>query len=131
MRNTVVIEERKEKINKIKEKYNNLSMSDKNAEKIERLEITNKALNTAFGIVGLITVIDLFIPDPVLGLDELALASITGLLKLGSNIVENKIDKLASEDDASLNMNEVNTLVNGLKSTINSIQQSRSANRVI
>jgi len=131
MRSTVVIEEKKDRINKIKEKYNNLNMSDKNAEKIEKLEITSKALNTAFSIVGLITVIDLFVPDPVLGLDEIALASITGLIKLGANIVDNKIGKLAEDKSAGLDMNEVDTLVGELKSTINSIQQSRGASRTV
>ena len=81
-RETVVIPEKKRKIEKIKKKFNNPEMSDSTATKIASLEVTNNLLKAATITAGVVTVIDLFVPDPVFGLDEAALASITGLLKL-------------------------------------------------
>ena len=48
--------------------------------KIKRLELIEKILIAGTVIVGIITVIDIFIPDPILLLDEAALTAITGLL---------------------------------------------------
>ena len=79
-REKVFVSEKKSKIEKVKRKYKNMSMSDETANKIVKLNTLNKILKTATGAVGLITVIDFFVPDPVLGLDEAALTALTGLL---------------------------------------------------
>ena len=97
-RETVIIPEKKLRIEKIKKKYKNMQMSDDTAEKINHLEVTNKILKGAAILSGIITVVDFIVPDPVLGLDEVALTAITGLIKGSSSLVENKIDALANEE---------------------------------
>lgn len=125
-RETVVIPEQKRKIENIKKKFNNQEMSDTTATKIASLEVTNKLLKAATITAGVITVIDLFVPDPVLGLDEAALASITGLLKYSSTIVENKIEALANSDDASIKIDEVTKLTEQLTKTATDVKRSKS-----
>lgn len=110
----VMISENKKKIEIVKNKYKNMSMSDETAMKIVRLNTLNSVLKAATGVVGLVTVIDYFIPDPVLGLDEAALTAITTLLGYSSSLVDNKIDKIAASDDAELKMEEINNLANKL-----------------
>lgn len=128
-RETVVIPEQKRKIENIKKKFNNQEMSDTTATKIASLEVTNKLLKAATITAGVITVIDLFVPDPVLGLDEAALASITGLLKYSSTIVENKIEALANSDDASIKIDEVTKLTEQLTKTATDVKRSKSQKR--
>lgn len=128
-RETVVIPEQKRKIENIKKKFNNQEMTDTTATKIASLEVTNKILKAATITAGVITVIDLFVPDPVLGLDEAALASITGLLKYSSTIVENKIEALANSDDASIKIDEVTKLTEQLTKTATDVKRSKSQKR--
>lgn len=128
-RETVVIPEQKRKIENIKKKFNNQEMSDTTATKIASLEVTNKLLKAATITAGVITVIDLFVPDPVLGLDEAALASITGLLKYSSTIVENKIEALSNSDDASIKIDEVTKLTEQLTKTATDVKRSKSQKR--
>lgn len=128
-RETVVIPEQKRKIENIKKKFNNQEMTDTTATKIASLEVTNKLLKAATITAGVITVIDLFVPDPVLGLDEAALASITGLLKYSSTIVENKIESLANSDDASIKIDEVTKLTEQLTKTATDVKRSKSQKR--
>lgn len=129
MRETVVVPEKKKKIENIKTKYNNMKMSDSDANKIMSLEATNKILKTAMGIVGVVAVIDIIIPDPVLGLDEIALASITGLLKFATSMVDNKIDAIANSQDASLQTSEITKLTEQISNVASSVKQSRGMSR--
>ena len=110
----VMIPEKKKRIEKVKAKYKNMSMSDDTAMKIVRLNTLNNVLKAATGVVGLVTVIDYFVPDPILGLDEAALTAITGLLGYSSSLVNNKIDSIAASADAELKMEEINNLTNKL-----------------
>ena len=122
----VIIPEKKKKIEKVKAKYKNMSMSDETAMKIVRLNTINSVLKTATGAVGLITVIDFFIPDPVFGLDEAALTAITTLLGYSSSLVDNKIDKIAASDDAELKMEEINNLANKLSDVAGKVKKQNS-----
>lgn len=119
----VMISENKKKIEMVKNKYKNMSMSDETAMKIVRLNTLNSVLKAATGVVGLVTVIDYFIPDPVLGLDEVALTAITGLLGYSSSLVDNKIDKIAASDDAELKMEEINNLANKLNDVAGKVKK--------
>ena len=121
----VMIPEKKKKIERVKAKYKNMSMSDETAMKIVRLNTLNSVLKTATGAVGLITVIDYFIPDPVFGLDEAALTAITGLLGYGASLVDNKIDSLAASDDAELKMEEINNLTNKLTDVAGKVKKQK------
>lgn len=128
-RETLIVPEKKEKIEKIKRQYNNMQMSDDVAKKISRYEIANKILKAAATAVGIVTVVDLIIPDPVLGLDEAALSAITALLTTGSIFVDNKIDDLAKEGDTSIKMDEVTKLTNQMSNAAKNIKMSQQ-NRV-
>lgn len=124
-REAVFVPEKKEKIEKIKRKYKNMSMSDKDAEKIRTLEVTNSVLKTATAAAGVITVIDFFVPDPVLGLDEAALTALTGLFGYASSVVSNKIEAIANSDDAGLQMDEVTKLTEQIGNAAKSVKNSR------
>ena len=113
-RETVIVPEKKEKIEKIKRKYNNMAMSDDVAQKINRLEVTNNILKAATGVVGVVAALDWIILDPVPGVDEAVFTGATALLGLASSIVGNKIDDLANTGNADLQMEEVNKLSNQL-----------------
>ena len=125
-RETVIIPEKKEKIEKIKSKYKNMSMSDNTAKKIMSLEITNKILTAATAAVGIITVIDLFIPDPVPGIDEAILVGVSTLLGSAATIVNNKIEDLANTDNADLKMEEVNLLSKQLNDVATAVANKRA-----
>lgn len=124
-RQTIIIPEEKVKIENIKRKYKNMQMSDSAANKIISLEATNEILKLAGKAAGIITIINFIIPDPVLGLDEMALAAITGLLNMASNMVENKIDAVANSGDASLQMSEIMQLTEQMGNVATSVKSSR------
>ena len=124
-RETIFIPEKKKKIENIKNKYHNMSMSDSAASKIASLEATNNILRTATALAGVVTVIDFFVPDPVLGLDEAALTAITGLLGYASSVVNNKIDDIATSDNAELKMEEITKLSGQLSDVASKVKKSR------
>lgn len=124
-RKTVVVPTEKEKIDRIKEKYNNYQMSDDSAKKIQKLEIANKILKGATYIVGAVTVIDWIIPDPVLGIDEAILTALTALLGTATKTIENKIDDIANTGDAELQREEAQKLGNQMLDVIQTIKEHK------
>lgn len=125
MREAVYINEEKRKIEKIKTKYNNMNLDDNTAKKINNLEITNNILKSATIIAGIATIINYFIPDPIPLMDEAVMTGLTGLLKTSSTIVENKIDKLAKNGDAKIQMDEIETLTKQIKKIANEINNKK------
>ena len=121
----VMIPEKKKRIEKVKAKYKNMSMSDDAAMKIVRLNTLNNVLKAATGVVGLVTVIDYFVPDPLLGLDEAALTALTGLLGYTSSVVNNKIDDIATSDNTELKMEEITKLTGQLTDVASKVKNSR------
>lgn len=105
-RSSIVIPEKKEKIENIKKKYNKMSMSDSTASKIEKLEITNNILKTAAIGAGIVTFIDIVTLDPAPLIDEAVLTGVTTLLSTSSKIIENKINNLVESDKVNLQMEE-------------------------
>ena len=126
-RKIVVVPEKKERIAKIKQKYNNMSMSDNTADKIWKLQITNGILKAATAAVGIITVIDCFAFDPIFALDEAALTAITGLLAGASKMVDNKIEDLANSEHTDLKMEEISNLSNQLTNVFDKVNKSKMA----
>lgn len=124
---TVIVPDKKEKINKIREKYNNPNLTNADALKIESLEATNKILKNASAIAGVLFVIDLIIPDPMIGIDEAALGFITAASKSASAIVENKIEAIANSEDATLKENEVKKLAKDIGLVATTIKSNRSS----
>ena len=94
-RKIVIVPEKKKKIESIKNKYNNLSMDDKTAEKIRKLEVTNKILKASAILVGVATAINAVIPDAIPLLDEAIMGGITTAISGASVIVSNKIEDLS------------------------------------
>lgn len=127
-RETVMIKEKKSVVDKIRKKYNNPNLSEKDAKKIATLEATNKVLVGASAAAGVVTVIDLFVPDPVLGLDEAALVALTTLLGSASAFVNNKIDKIAKEENSDIQMEEIAKLSGQLTDAASKAKASRARN---
>lgn len=125
-REAVVVPEKKEKINRIKEKYGNIEMSDKTAQKIRSLEITRGVLKLATVGVGIAATIDLMVPDPVLGVDEAVLTAATGLLGFGVSMVSNKINDLAATEKTGVSMKEVEDLTDKLSTMAKAVNTSKN-----
>lgn len=125
MQNMIVIEEDKKKIEKIKKKYKNLAMDDATASKINKLEITNKLLNSAMVLAGFATVIDFVIPDPVLGLDEASLVAITTALKIVRTKIKNHINDLAISGETEIKQEDVVDLSKKLINIAENVKSNR------
>ena len=95
------------------------------SKKIEKLKILKALFLLATVFIGIITVIDIFLPDPIFLLDEAALASITGFFTYLANFVDKKIRSLQKEQRAQLNMNEVKDISNAFSSTVQEVKKSR------
>ena len=125
-RKMLFIPENKKKIEKIKKKYKNPELSDETANKIAQLQVVDKALSVASAAAGLTTVIDLLVPDPVVGLDEAALVAITSALKFAQSQVKSHITDLANEGNTEVNVDEVNKLSGQLINAAKAVKKSRT-----
>ena len=125
-RETVIVPEKKEKIERIKRKYKNMEMSDDTAKKIKNLEVVNNVLLVATGIVGVATVVNYFVPDPVPGIDEAIMTGATALLGSAATIVKNKINDLAATGTTEMKMEEVTNLSNGLSDIARQVAEKKN-----
>ena len=114
-RKTVIIPEKKEVINNIREKYYNLEMAEGTALKIASLEVTNEILAKAVKVAGVAFVIDLIVPDPVIGIDEALLGAITAATKTATVIITNKIGELAATGTTEMKVEEITRLATSIK----------------
>ena len=112
-RKPLVIKEAKDTINRIK------------SSKVERLEVVSKALGTATMVAGVITAIDLIVPDPVFGIDEAALTAITALIGTGKGIVDKQIASLKESDNYSYDQDQVNDLAKKIKGVHDAFKASK------
>ena len=87
-----------------------MEMTDDTAKKIRALEITNNVLAAATGAVGIATIVNYFVPDPVPGIDEAVMTGVTALLGSATTIVSNKIKDLAATGTTDVKMEEVTKL---------------------
>ena len=126
-RETVIVPEKKEKIERIKRKYNNMAMTDDTAKKIKNLEVVNNVLLVATGIVGVATVVNYFVPDPVPGIDEAIMTGATALLGSASTIVKNKINDLAATGTTEMKMEEVTNLSSQMADIAKKVSEKRGA----
>ena len=94
--------------------------------KINTLNIMKAMFMSLTVLVGVITIIDIFIPDPILFLDEAALASITGVLTLICGAIDSKIKDLKSGKDFNVNNEEVKQLTDALGNTASVVKSSRN-----
>lgn len=93
--------------------------------KIKSLEIIDILLTIGTVIIGIITVIDIFIPDPLFMLDEAALTAITGLLAYISSLVRKQVDKLKNGSKEKTDIRELEKLTEKVSETASSVKRSR------
>ena len=93
--------------------------------RLKRLEVIEKLLTVATIVVGIITVIDIFIPDPIFLLDEAALASITGLCQLIAGLVRSKMDELENGGKGKIEYKDVEKVTNKVSETAKTVKNSR------
>ncbi|MBE6146506.1 MAG: hypothetical protein E7171_07790 [Firmicutes bacterium] len=125
-RETVIVPEKKEKIERIKRKYQNMEMADDTAKKIKNLEVVNNILVAATGVVGILTVVNYFVPDPVPGIDEAVMTGATALLGSASTIVKNKINDLAATGTTEVKMEEVTKLSDQLSNVARKVAEKKN-----
>lgn len=112
-RQPLIIKETKDTINRIK------------SSKVERLEVVSKVLGTATMVAGVITAIDLIVPDPVFGIDEAALTALTALIGTGKGIVDKQIASLKESDNYSYDQDQVNDLAKKIKGVHDAFKTSK------
>lgn len=100
-------------------------MNDETFKKISNLKMLNNIFICGMFIVGIITIIDLFVPDPIFLLDEAALAAITALFKVLSSVVEKKIDLLSNGQDVEINGQDASLVTGAFKDTVDAVKKSR------
>ena len=93
--------------------------------KIKSLEIIDTLLIIGTIIIGIITVIDIFLPDPLFMLDEAALTAITGLLAYISSLIRKKVDKLKNGAKEKTDIKEIEKLNDKISETVSSVKRSR------
>jgi len=125
-RQAVYVNEKKEKIEKIRKKYENMNLSDNAALKINNLEVTNNILKTATAIVGLVTVINWFVPDAIPFIDETILTGLTALLGSSSKIIENNIESLNKNGSSEVKMEEIQKIAGQANQILNNIKQNKA-----
>ena len=94
-------------LDEIKKKYNSPEMIDEVASKIGKLDNTASELVMLTRIIGIICIVDLILPDPILGLDEITLVIITSIIGSVATIMNNKIQDLVVEGRAKLKLEDV------------------------
>lgn len=127
-RKVLVVPESKKRIENIKKKYNNLEMTDATAKKIGKLETTNKALTTAMLASGIVTIIDYIVPDPVIGIDEALLTTLTGTLAYAQRRVDKHINDLANTGSTRIEADEVANLSNQIINITNDVKARKNKN---
>ena len=92
---------------------------------IKTYHVLRIVLIVATIIFGVITIIDIFVPDAIFALDEAALASITGLLTFLITLVSKKEDDLKNGFSSKLEANEIEELTTKVTKTASAVKTSR------
>ena len=127
-RHMLVVPEKQETIQKMDQQYQAMK-NDPNAAKVKSLEAAGKALKIATAAIGVITVIDWIVPDPVLGIDEIGLTALTTLLGTATTMVNNKKAQLEATGEVNMSMEEVQTLAKQVGDARNKCAASRASMR--
>lgn len=75
-------------------------------------------MKKASNIAGIAFIIDLIVPDPIIGVDEFFLGTITAATKTANSIINNKIDELALSGETGAQAEEINKLASSIKSIV-------------
>ena len=91
----------------------------------EKLEKLGNGLKLATTIVGIITLIDYVIPDPLFGLDEATLTAITGLLAILAKVNLDKLEALKKGEKAKLTNEDVNEITSEVGNVIKTYKKKK------
>lgn len=92
---------------------------------IKKYEFIEKILIALAILVGVITIVDIFLPDPIFMLDEASLAAITGLLTYLSSLVRKKIEELKNGEKKRMNSKQIEEITTKVTETAASVNRSR------
>jgi hypothetical protein len=98
-------------------------------EEIKKYKILEKVLITFTIIIGIITVIDIFLPDPIFMLDEASLAAITGLLTYLSSLVRKKIEEIENGENKKIASKDIEEITSKVTETANAVSKSRKRSK--
>ena len=98
-------------------------------DKIKKYKILEKVLITFTIIIGIITVIDIFLPDPIFMLDEASLAAITGLLTYLSSLVRKKIEEIENGENKKIASKDIEEITSKVTETANAVSKSRKRSK--
>ncbi len=98
-------------------------------EEIKKYKILEKILITFTIIIGIITVIDIFLPDPIFMLDEASLAAITGLLTYLSSLVRKKIEEIENGENKKIASKDIEEITSKVTETANAVSKSRKRSK--
>ena len=98
-------------------------------DKIKKYKNLEKVLITFTIIIGIITVIDIFLPDPIFMLDEASLAAITGLLTYLSSLVRKKIEEIENNEKKKIESKDIEEITSKVTETANAVSKSRKRSK--
>ena len=93
---------------------------------IKRLEGIKTLFMILTIIVGIITVVDYIIPDPVLFIDEAVFTAIVGLFTYITSVIDSKIKNIRNGEKLKLTSADVEGFTNAVGNTTNSIKNSKN-----
>lgn len=94
-------------------------------DKLKKYKVLETVLLVLTIVIGVITIIDIFLPDPIFMLDEAALASITGLLTFFIALVEKKEQELKDGEKSKMKTKDIEEITTKVTETANAINKSR------
>lgn len=91
----------------------------------EKLEKLANGLKTATTVIGIITIIDYIIPDPLFGLDEATLTAITGLLAILAKVNLDKLEAINKGEKAKITNDDVQEITNEVGKVITTYKKRK------
>ena len=96
---------------------------------IKTYKILRVILIIATILFGVITIVDIFVPDAIFALDEAALASITGLLTFLLTLVSKKEDELNKGINKKMDSKDLEELTTKATNAAKAVKSSRKSNK--
>ena len=93
---------------------------------IKRLEGIKTLFMILTIIVGIITVVDYVVPDPILFIDEAVFTAITGLFTFITSTIDSKIKNIRNGQRLQITNEDVQGFTNAVGNTTNTIKNSKN-----
>ena len=91
--------------------------------KIKRIRTIKELFTVGTIILGIITVVDFIIPDPIILVDEALLASLTGLFTIITSTLDDKEKELINGNNAKIKQEEVSKIVSAASDVSKNIKR--------